>query len=93
MRRGAVLGSIPILLLTLSAGPGFGQAPAEISNLRFTDPTTLAWDPEPSVGVYNLYRDWLSALSGIGYGQCAQQDLIDETATDSDTPSPAGTGV
>jgi hypothetical protein len=73
----------------------FGAAyppPGEVLNLRFTDATTLVWDSEKSVGVYNLYRDWLTTLSGLGYGNCEQQDLTDETATDTDTPKPAGRG-
>ena len=71
---------------------GFGSAyppPGEVLNLRFTDAVTLAWDPEPSVGVYNLYRDLLSALSGLDYGQCEQLGIAAESATDGDTPSAA----
>jgi hypothetical protein len=65
--------------------------PGEVLNLRFANDTTLQWDPEPSVGVYNLYRDLLGGLSGLGYGDCVQQDLGDETATDSEDP-PAADG-
>jgi hypothetical protein len=69
------------------ADAGFGSAyppPSEVLNLRFTSADTLVWNPERSVGVYNLYRDSLTALSGLGYGQCEQFDLLGETATDTD---------
>jgi hypothetical protein len=74
---------------------GFGSAyppPGEVTGLLLLDDDeTLVWDPERSVGVYHLYRDLLSALSGLGYGQCEQYGIATETATDSDTPS-ASTG-
>jgi hypothetical protein len=65
--------------------------PGEVGGLSFTDEQTLQWLPEPSVGDYNLYRGLISNLSSLGYGQCEQQDLTDETATDSDAV-PAGDG-
>ena len=43
---------------------------------------TLAWGAEPSVGTYNLYRDLMSDLSGLGYGDCEQQEIADPTTTD-----------
>jgi hypothetical protein len=66
--------------------------PGEVTGLFLTDTETLVWDPEPSVGHYNLYRDLLSSLSGLGYGQCEQQGLTAATATDADVPSSAGEG-
>jgi hypothetical protein len=60
--------------------------PGEVPGLRFTGHDTLAWNPERSVGIYNLYRDLMSSLSGLGYGNCEQQDLASETATDTDVP-------
>jgi hypothetical protein len=66
--------------------------PGEVHDLRvLADRETLAWDPEPSIGVYNLYRDLLSHLSGLGYGTCAQSDLEDETTGDPAVP-PAADG-
>ncbi len=59
--------------------------------MAFTDAQTLVWNPERSVGTYNLYRDLLSGLAGLGYGGCEQQELTGETATDSDAV-PAGDG-
>ena len=76
------------------ADSGFGSAhppPGEVLNLRFIDDQTLVWDPEKSVGVYVLYRDVLSSLSGLGYGVCRQQALANETATDND-PVPVADG-
>jgi hypothetical protein len=63
--------------------------PGEVLNLRFINDTTMRWDPEPSVGVYNLYRDLLGSMSSLGYGDCEQQDLNDETATEEDDPPTA----
>ncbi len=65
--------------------------PGEVNNLLFTDATTLVWDAEGSIGSYNLYRDLLSNLSGLGYGGCEEEDLTDETTTDNDA-APAGDG-
>jgi len=65
--------------------------PGEVLGLRFTDEQTLAWDPEPSVGVYDLYRDGLGQVGSGGYGQCWLAGLTEETATDAD-PVPAGGG-
>jgi len=65
--------------------------PGEIRNLRFTDPTTLVWDPDPSAGRYNVYRDAIDALGALGYGTCAQRNLTVTTATE-ELPVPAGGG-
>jgi hypothetical protein len=65
--------------------------PGEVRGLRFLDSETLVWNPEKSVGVYNLYRDLIGSLSGLGYGSCKEQDLASETATDSD-PLPTDNG-
>jgi hypothetical protein len=65
---------------------GTYRPPGEVPRLRFTAHDTLEWDPEKSVGVYNLYRDLMSNLSGLGYGDCERRDLVSETATDTDAP-------
>jgi hypothetical protein len=65
--------------------------PGEVLNVRWTDSTTLAWDPERSVGFYELYRDLLGTLPG-GFGSCFQAAIAGETWTDATIPSP-GTGV
>jgi hypothetical protein len=36
------------------------------------------------VGTYNLYRDLMSNLVGLGFGDCQQQDLPTSTTTDDD---------
>ena len=66
-------------------------SPKEVLNLHWTDPATLVWDPEKSVGAYELYRDLLSTLPG-GFGSCFQSAIVNETWTDATTPS-AGTGL
>lgn len=60
--------------------------PGEVNGLLFTNDETLIWKPEKSTGVYNLYRSLVSALPGLSYGSCQQQDLAGETATDGDEP-------
>ena len=74
---------------------GFPSAyppPGEVLGLRFTDSTTLEWNPEGSIGSYNLYRDLLSSLLGLGYGMCLETLLLIETTTDTDIPTMSGTG-
>jgi hypothetical protein len=61
--------------------------PGEVRNDRFTDKTTLVWDPEPSIGTYDVYRALLTSLSGLGYGTCFQNALTTESATDATSPS------
>ena len=61
--------------------------PGEVLNLRFPAKTTLTWNPEISVGSYNLYRGDRAALPG-NYGAKVQAGLTAPTATDSQTPSP-----
>jgi hypothetical protein len=65
--------------------------PGEVFGLRFTAPNTLAWDAERSAGVYNLYRDTMSDLSSLGYGECHQPGLSGRTANEMETP-PLGDG-
>ena len=60
--------------------------------LRFSDATSLEWNPEGSIGSYSLYRDLLSSLSGLGYGMCLEPFLLVETTTDTDVPTTPGTG-
>ena len=65
--------------------------PGEVPGLWFSGAETLEWNAERSVGVYNLYRDLVSSLSGLGYGSCEQQDIAGRSTTDTDMP-PAGDG-
>ncbi len=65
--------------------------PGEATGLRFISKTGLAWDAEPSAGSYNLYRDLHSNLTGLGFGQCQQQNLVTTTTTDADAV-PVGDG-
>jgi hypothetical protein len=73
---------------------GFAPAyppPGEVRGLWFSDEQTLHWDPERSAGAYNLYRGLISDLSGLGYGDCHQQEIAGVTYTDGDAP-PVGDG-
>jgi hypothetical protein len=65
--------------------------PTEVSGIRFVDAQQLIWDPEPSIGSYNLYRGPLIDLSGLGFGACLQQGLTTPGATDADA-LPPGSG-
>jgi hypothetical protein len=65
--------------------------PGEALGLAFSDKVTLAWTPDESAGDYNLYRDLMSDLSGLGYGDCERQDLPAASTTDTELP-PAGNG-
>ena len=65
---------------------GFGSAyppPGEAENLRFTDTTTLIWDPERSRGSYALYQGLVTVPFDTDYGLCEQPPpvLTMETAT------------
>ncbi len=65
---------------------GFGSGyppPGEAENLRFTDATTLVWDPERSRGSYALYQGLVTVPFDTGYGLCEQPPpaLATETAT------------
>jgi hypothetical protein len=83
----------PVASRNLSSGSyqmegGFVAAyppPGEVLGVSFTDPITLSWDPEKSVGDYNLYRDLMSNLSGLGFGVCEQQEIQDSTTLVDDT--------
>jgi hypothetical protein len=68
---------------------GFGAAyppPGQVSGLIFAGKTELLWNAEGSGGEYNLYRGLLGTLSGLGYGDCEQPGLTDETTVDTDLP-------
>jgi hypothetical protein len=64
--------------------------PGEVRNVHWSDATTLLWDPEPSVGSYDLYRDFFSTLPG-SFGSCFQASIGSETWTDGTNPA-IGTG-
>lgn len=49
----------------------------------FTDAQTLSWSVERSAGAYDLYRDDTSD----DYGNCEQQNLAGNTATDPSIPA------
>jgi hypothetical protein len=65
--------------------------PGEVHGLYLADSQTLAWQPEKSVGIYNLYRGLVDGLDGTVYGFCEEPDIALNTTTDSD-PVPVGNG-
>jgi len=58
----------------------------EVGSLVFTDSETLAWNPEKAAAGYSLYRDQLTSLSGLGYGNCLATDIPTTTTTDAEVP-------
>jgi hypothetical protein len=58
--------------------------PGEVMNLRFVDGDSLEWDPEKSVGDYNLYRGLISVITGLGFGACDQEHIAGPTTDDTD---------
>ena len=86
--------TLSLSLPSLGGDAGFPTGyplPGEVTGLLFRDKVSLHWDPEESVGVYNLYRDLVSNLTAPGFDGCEQQDLPSTMATDS-TAVPAGDG-
>jgi hypothetical protein len=66
--------------------------PGDVSNLRFTDDTTLAWDPERSVGFYNLYQGTISQPFDPDFGACESTGITNETTSITTLLSP-GEGI
>ncbi len=60
--------------------------PGEVMNLRFTGPADLAWDVEPSVGDYALYRGVITDPFDPEYGTCVSSGLATESTSDNTTP-------
>lgn len=83
---GAFSGSYRIDSAFVSAYP----PPGETLGLRFSDKTTLLWNPEKSIGKYELYRGAISSLPGM-WGSCFAANLASATSIDSQLPS-IGTG-
>ena len=65
--------------------------PSEVTGLLFTDSQTLTWNADPDAVRYNLYRDAIGALSGLGFGDCYQSDLPGVSTTDT-APVTTGNG-
>ena len=63
-----------------------------MSGLRFTDATTLVWDPELSAGSYQLYEGLLTNPFDDTYGTCSQSGITGETTTVTADPA-AGQGL
>ncbi|MEJ2368989.1 MAG: hypothetical protein P8Z49_11750 [Acidobacteriota bacterium] len=61
--------------------------PGEVENVHFTSKTDMAWNPEPSVGTYNVYKASLADLQGGSSGTCFASGLASPTASDTATPS------
>ena len=60
--------------------------PGEVLNVRFTDKTNFVWNPEASVGTYDVYRGFVTGLPA-SYGTCLASGLTLDQATDASNPS------
>jgi hypothetical protein len=61
--------------------------PREVLNQRFPSKTIMTWNPEPSVGAYNVYRGNTAYLGTGSYGSCLQAGLPTASYTESSDPS------
>ena len=61
--------------------------PGEVLGLLFSSATSLLWNPEKSMGQYELYSDAVSVLRSGGTGTCLQSGLTITAATDPTTPA------
>jgi len=66
---------------------GTYQPPGQVMGATLTG-STLQWSPEPSAGVYEVYRGLLSTLPGP-FGTCFAGNVSGPTITDASNP-PAG---
>jgi hypothetical protein len=67
---------------------GSHPPPGEVKNLQFAaDAKSMSWDVEPAAGVYELYRDLVSALHSGSAGVCLQGGLQANAATDLQVPA------
>jgi hypothetical protein len=79
---------------SIRAEAGFAAAyppPGEVQNLLYSSRTTMSWHAERSAGSYNVYRDAVSALPGLGFGACFERTLATATTAEpNDPPSDSG---
>ncbi|HKQ60270.1 MAG TPA: hypothetical protein VJS92_03230 [Candidatus Polarisedimenticolaceae bacterium] len=61
--------------------------PGEVRNLLFPDRQTLVWNPERSIGRYEVYRGPLASASAGGTGICFASNLPAPTTTDASSPA------
>ncbi len=66
------------------------RPPGEVTGLRLPDLSTLEWDPEASVGTYNLYSGPLTGLGSGDYGTCHESAITGTSTTDTTDPPAAG---
>jgi hypothetical protein len=87
---GASVGDVGLSSTSFKMRPGLvpaAIAPGEVRNLRFSDATTLVWDPDASTGVYNIYRAETAALPGT-FGSCHQPGVPMTQAVEPAQPPP-----
>ena len=84
-----LVGPLLLSLLCFAAlAPALGQAPAEVQNLVFSDPSTLSWDPVTGADHYNVYRGALTGIDGSDPARCHGFELGAETFSSPVDPQP-----
>ena len=64
------------------------RPPGEVLGLDFLNSTTLVWEPEPSVGEYQVYRSEVALLPSGDTGLCLVSQLPDNTVYEPSSPVP-----
>lgn len=60
--------------------------PGEVTSLQIaSDKKTISWNPEKSIGSYDLYRDLINTLPG-NYGTCLVSSIGSTTWVEASTP-------
>ena len=67
---------------------GSNPPPGPVMGATLSGATTLQWNPEPSAGVYEVYRGLMSSLPGT-FGTCFVGNIAGQSVTDTSSP-PAG---
>jgi hypothetical protein len=63
------------------------RPPGEVAGQRFTSKTTQVWEPDPSIGKYDVYRGLVSGLPG-SFGTClVSGGVTAESVTDTENPA------
>ncbi|MBI4241134.1 MAG: RHS repeat protein, partial [Candidatus Rokubacteria bacterium] len=79
-----LVGALCLALIPTSAR----AALPEVSNVRFQDQETLAWDASGSVAGYHVYSGTISALGGLQPADCRQGSLRGTSTRIQDPPPP-----
>ncbi|MFN7966024.1 MAG: DUF1800 family protein [Acidobacteriota bacterium] len=82
--------TIVLAALSLSLTTALAQTPPEVTAVRFSNKTTLAWDSAAGAARYNIYRGVVSQLAAGVPATCHVSDVAGTSAT---TPNLPASGV